>query len=70
MANEGRIMMVVSEDEAQKILDLMRNDPLGQNAAIIGEITDENQGNVLMQTAIGGRRIIDMLTGQQLPRIC
>ena len=70
MANEGRMLLVASPDEAHKIVNTLKDDPLGQNAAIVGEITSTNKCQVLMETEIGGKRIIDMLTGQQLPRIC
>ncbi len=49
---------------------MIRADPLGQDAAIIGEVTDQYPGKVFMETAVGGRRLVDMLTGDQLPRIC
>ncbi|MFO8235830.1 MAG: hydrogenase expression/formation protein HypE [Bacteroidales bacterium] len=70
MANEGRIMFITDSEEADKIMKTMKNHPLGKNCAVIGEITDLHEGTVLMETEIGGRRIIDMPAGQQLPRIC
>jgi hydrogenase expression/formation protein HypE len=48
----------------------MKSHPLGKDAVIIGEVTDDHPGLVVMQTSIGGRRIVDMLSGEQLPRIC
>jgi len=70
LANEGKVVMVASHENAHKILDILRAHPLGKEAAIIGEITTSNPGKVLMQTEVGGRRIIDMLAGEMLPRIC
>ena len=70
LANEGKLLMIVSEESASRALNLMKSHPLGQDAAIIGTITDENRGKVLMRSIIGGTRIIDKLAGEQLPRIC
>ena len=70
MANEGRIMMIVAKEDSKEVVDILRSDPLGENAQIVGEIKENNTGRVVMETEIGGKRIIDMLTGQQLPRIC
>ncbi len=70
LANEGKVVMVVAKEDAEKILETMKNHPKGKEAAIIGEITQSNPGKVLMQTEVGGRRIIDMLAGEMLPRIC
>ena len=70
VANEGKMMAFVPADQAEKALAEMQNDPLGKDACIIGEVTNARPGTVIMQTPIGGERIIDMLTGEQLPRIC
>jgi hydrogenase expression/formation protein HypE len=70
IANEGKLIAIVPEDEADKILAAMREDRYGKGAVIIGEVISENPGLVLMKTKIGGIRIVDMLTGEQLPRIC
>ena len=70
VANEGKIVIVVSENEAEKVLQVMRKNKLAENAAIIGEVSDNNAGRVILQTSIGGRRIVNMLAGEQLPRIC
>ena len=70
MANEGKVVMVVGKDDAEKVLIALKKDVNGKNAAIIGEITEANKGMVVMKTGIGGKRIIDMLAGEQLPRIC
>jgi len=70
VANEGLVVAVVSGDEAEDLLADMRSDPLGAGSAVIGEVTDDNEGSLLLRTALGGTRILDMLTGEQLPRIC
>ncbi len=70
VANEGKLLAVVATDAAQEALQIMRRHPHGKEAVIIGEVTGESRGKVFMQTAIGGRRAIDMLAGEQLPRIC
>jgi hydrogenase expression/formation protein HypE len=70
MANEGKVVMIIGNEDAEKVLEILKNDDYGKNAAIIGEITESNNGMVVINTGIGGRRIIDMLAGEQLPRIC
>lgn len=70
LANEGKLLCVVSSDQAQAVLNAVKQDPLGRDAAIIGEVVADHPGRVVMHTRIGGRRIVDMLAGEQLPRIC
>lgn len=70
LANEGKLLMVVDPADADHVLEVMQKHPLGQNSAIIGEITDNHPGMPVLKTKIGGRRVIDMLAGEQLPRIC
>jgi len=70
VANEGKVVMVVGADEAGLVLERLQQNPLGTQAAIIGEITPEHAGTAWLETWVGGKRIIDMLSGQQLPRIC
>lgn len=70
VANEGRLLVFVSSEEADKVLAAMRAHALGMDSAIIGEVTADHGGLVVMRTRIGGSRIIDMLSGEQLPRIC
>ncbi len=70
IANEGILIAVVSPDAADALVEKMRKHPLGKNSVIIGEVTDEAKGTVLLRTAVGGTRIVDMLAGEQLPRIC
>jgi hydrogenase expression/formation protein HypE len=70
LANEGKLIAICPPDEAELLLQVMRDHPLGGNAEIIGRITDENPKKVILHTLIGGHRILDMLTGGQYPRIC
>lgn len=70
MANEGKVLVVLPREEAEKALDAMRRHPLGRNAALIGEVLADNPGRVTLRTRIGGHRIVDMLRGEPLPRIC
>lgn len=70
LANEGKIVCVVPEAEAGAALSAMRTHALGADAAVIGRMTDRSPGRVVMHTGFGGRRIVDMLIGDQLPRIC
>jgi hydrogenase expression/formation protein HypE len=69
MANEGKLVMAVAEADAQRALALMREHPLGQDAAIIARARDTLPGMVTLQTALG-ERILDMLVGEPVPRIC
>lgn len=70
IANEGKVVVVVAEEDAPKVLDQMRSHRLGQHAQIIGEVLSQPRGRVYMKTLAGGTRIIDMMVGDQLPRIC
>ncbi len=70
VANEGKLVAVVSEKDAEALIQVMRDDELGQNAAIIGAVLPLGLTGVFMNTRIGGERILPMLTGEQLPRIC
>ena len=70
VANEGKLLAVVSSREAENVLEAMRNHPLGKEAVILGEIVSENPGKVTMINKLGVERIIDMPVGEQLPRIC
>ncbi len=70
VANEGKMILFVSSASAEIVLDILHNHPLGKNAAIIGEVVDEHPGTVVMKTSIGSTRIVDMISGEQLPRIC
>ena len=70
LANEGKIVCVVPGDHAARSLAVLREHPLGAQAAIVGEVGEGAPGRVTMQTVFGGTRIVDMLVGEQLPRIC
>lgn len=70
IANEGKVVMIVAADEAENICQKMREHPLGIDSQIIGEVHEKPAGQVHLKTGIGGTRMIDMLTGAQLPRIC
>jgi len=70
VANEGKLVAIVAPDEGERILEAMRADPHGREAAIIGEVIADSMGKVLLRTSIGGTRIVDMLAGEMLPRIC
>ncbi|WP_111706816.1 hydrogenase expression/formation protein HypE [Lutibacter citreus] len=70
VANEGVFLTVVDASIKYEVLVLMQNHSKGKNAAIIGEITDEHPNKVVMQSLIGGKRIVSPLVGEQLPRIC
>ncbi|MFH0995820.1 MAG: hydrogenase expression/formation protein HypE [Pseudomonadota bacterium] len=70
IANEGKLIAFVSPDHADAVLAVLRADALGKDACIIGEVVEAPAGRVILQTRIGGTRIVDMLTGEQLPRIC
>ena len=70
VANEGKFLAVVAAEVAETALALIRQHPEGRDAAIIGEVTGASSGKVLLRTAIGGLRAVEMLAGEQLPRIC
>jgi hydrogenase expression/formation protein HypE len=70
VANEGKLLALVPPSEADRVLAAMRQHSLGKEAAIIGEVTGDHAGFVLMKTHVGGTRVVDMLSGEQLPRIC
>ena len=70
VANEGKVVMIVSDNDAEKVLEKLQKNEFGKEAQIVGEVVNEHSGKVVLQTQIGGKRIIDMLLGDQLPRIC
>ena len=69
-ANEGKLLAVVAAEDAQAVLDAMRGTDEGRDAAVIGTVSEDYPGRLVMETAFGGRRILQKLTGAQLPRIC
>lgn len=70
VANEGKLVAVVAGEAAVGLVARMRNNPYGKDAIVIGEVVSEPRGIVVMRTGFGGTRIVDMLAGEQLPRIC
>ena len=69
-ANEGKVLAVVAAEAVDRALELMRSVPEGKNAAVIGRVSAEHPGRVIMRTSFGGSRILTKLAGAQLPRIC
>jgi len=70
MANEGKLVAFVSPEVAPEVLKKIRKNKYGKESKIIGRVTKKSEGKVYLRTIIGGKRIVDMLTGEQLPRIC
>jgi len=70
VANEGKVLVLAARECAGAVLAAMRRHPLGSESAAIGEVAGEDPGRVVMRSRIGGHRIVAMLTGEQLPRIC
>jgi hydrogenase expression/formation protein HypE len=70
IANEGKVILVAGKNECGNILEIMKQDKLGKNSAVIGRIVSEHPRKVALKTITGGRRILDQMTGDLLPRIC
>lgn len=70
VANEGKLIAVVPRQEADRLVEVMRAHPLGRDAAIIGDVVADHPGMVTLRSLIGGERVVTMLAGEQLPRIC
>ena len=70
VANEGKLLAVAPAESANAALAAMRAHPLGSKAALIGEVVADHPEFVTMKTRVGGTRVVDMLSGEQLPRIC
>jgi hydrogenase expression/formation protein HypE len=70
VANEGKVVAIVAPQIADRVLAAMRRHPLGADSRIIGEVLESPAGMVLMKTSVGGTRVVDVLFGEQLPRIC
>jgi hydrogenase expression/formation protein HypE len=70
IANEGKLVAIVAREDAESVLEAMRATRYGEEAVVIGEVTAEPPGRVLLKTALGSTRIVDMLAGEMLPRIC
>lgn len=70
IANEGKLCAFIPEKYADEVLEVMKKHPLGINSAIIGKVVEDDNNKVYIDTIVGGKRIVDMPSGQQLPRIC
>jgi hydrogenase expression/formation protein HypE len=70
VANEGKLLAVVPREDVDTVLSAMRRQPLGRNAALIGDIVADHEGLVVMRSLVGGERVVTMIAGEQLPRIC
>lgn len=70
VANEGKLLLLVAPEAAEQALAIMKEHPLGRDAALIGEVSDCGPGRIVMETVAGGCRSVEMLSGEQLPRIC
>jgi len=70
VANEGKVILIIAPEDADKVIEVMTQNEFGKNCAVIGEVVDNHYGKAILKTGIGGKRIIDMLAGEQLPRIC
>jgi len=70
VANEGKVLFITSADDADRVVDVMKQNEFGRDSAVIGEVVDDHIGKTILKTGIGGKRIMEMLSGEQLPRIC
>jgi len=70
VANEGKLIAIVPREEAGRVLDAMRAHPLGRDAALVGEVVADHPGMVILKSCVGGERVVTLLSGEQLPRIC
>lgn len=70
VANEGKVVVIVAPEDADKVLEEMRKDPMGKDAQIVGEVIKDNSAKVYLKTEIGGTRVLNMPAGELLPRIC
>jgi hydrogenase expression/formation protein HypE len=70
VANEGKLIAVVPPGDSDSVLEAMRAHPLGRNAAVVGKVVAEHPGMVTLRSRIGGERVVTLLAGEQLPRIC
>jgi hydrogenase expression/formation protein HypE len=70
LANEGKLLAFVSAEGVEAVLKAIQSDPCGRDAAVIGRVVNDHPGKVVLKTRIGGKRVVDMLAGEQLPRIC
>jgi hydrogenase expression/formation protein HypE len=70
VANEGKLIAVVPADGADRVLEAMRAHPLGRDASLVGKVVSDHPGMVILRSRVGGERVVTLLSGEQLPRIC
>ena len=70
LANEGKLVAVVAQNASERALEIIRNHKYGADAAIVGSVTGDRPGKVTLKTLMGGKRLVDKLSGEMLPRIC
>ena len=70
VANEGKLVAMIASEDADAVLKAMQATRYGEGAVVIGEVTTEPRGRVLLKTALGTTRVVDMLAGEMVPRIC
>jgi hydrogenase expression/formation protein HypE len=70
IANEGKLVCIAPREDAEQVLSVMKKTRYGEGAVVIGEVAESPKGRVLLKTAIGSTRVVDMLAGEMLPRIC
>jgi hydrogenase expression/formation protein HypE len=70
IANEGKMVIIAAAEDADRILDALKKNRYGKDAAVIGEVTSQHKGRVILKTGLGASRILDMPAGDLLPRIC
>jgi hydrogenase expression/formation protein HypE len=70
IANEGKLLAIVGREDAENVLDAMHKTRYGEEAVIVGEVTESPSNRLLIMTSIGSTRVVDMLAGEILPRIC
>lgn len=70
VANEGKVIIITSAADADRVVEVMKRNEFGVNSTVIGEVVGNHNGKTILRTGIGGKRIIEMLSGEQLPRIC
>jgi len=70
LANEGKLIVIVPEEEVEDVLEAMQKSEYGVKSAIIGQVTADEPGRVVLENNFGASRVLDMLTGEMLPRIC
>lgn len=70
VANEGKVILITSADDADRVVEVMRQNEYGRDSTVIGEVVENHIGKTILRTGIGGKRVMEMLSGEQLPRIC